>query len=568
MVDLSRRTGLWLSHAGPFVLILALAMLHAALLQGPLTPVGKALLLGHLGLVLLWQPLVSGERQLSPAGIGMFVLALLAAALWLSWGLLLLWGLLLAGMVGGKIFCYPDARDRAAYWLLVVDLMLVLAGWVMPQMLAGRVEVPGSLTAFPHWFALPALPLALFLLLPAKRGNTSAALDVVGSLIIALVLAGVLLGALAFMFVAHSDYVWAFVQALGAVAGALLLLALVWSSREGFAGLGLEVSRRVLSGGQPFALWLGEVADLAQQEASAEALVHAAFERLMHWPGLSGVCWRAGEMHEMQCLGETTAHVLHIQHGGLQVAVYSRRPLPPTPAWHVDLMLRILAEFHVAKLQAQRLQALSFLRAVHETGARTTHEIKNLLQSLDALCHVLLSDQGRNPAGVQALLQGQLPLIRARLEQAMERIRQPREEDLQPLLASVWWQALGARHAEARIRFVLSAALAAQELPGALFDCVADNLIRNALEKPGSPAILVTLGEGFCLSVEDCGEPIEPVRAARLFLQPLASDTGLGIGLYQAGRLAESAGYSLQLAENRVACVRFVLQPLSRCAEA
>jgi len=42
-------------------------------------------------------------------------------------------------------------------------------------------------------------------------------------------------------------------------------------------------------------------------------------------------------------------------------------------------------------------------------------------------------------------------------------------------------------------------------------------------------------------------------------LAPMPSDSGMGIGLYQAGRLAESAGYHLRLLCNRDGEVRFSL---------
>jgi len=38
------------------------------------------------------------------------------------------------------------------------------------------------------------------------------------------------------------------------------------------------------------------------------------------------------------------------------------------------------------------------------------------------------------------------------------------------------------------------------------------------------------------------------------------SSTGLGIGLYQAARLAEKSGYELRLAENRDGAVCFALR--------
>jgi hypothetical protein len=43
--------------------------------------------------------------------------------------------------------------------------------------------------------------------------------------------------------------------------------------------------------------------------------------------------------------------------------------------------------------------------------------------------------------------------------------------------------------------------------------------------------------------------------------EPVASEDGLGIGLYQAARQADSQGYRLALAENRSGRVVFTLSP-------
>jgi hypothetical protein len=44
-----------------------------------------------------------------------------------------------------------------------------------------------------------------------------------------------------------------------------------------------------------------------------------------------------------------------------------------------------------------------------------------------------------------------------------------------------------------------------------------------------------------------------------LFLGPVSSESGYGIGLYQAARHAQVAGYCLELAENRAGRVCFRL---------
>jgi hypothetical protein len=48
--------------------------------------------------------------------------------------------------------------------------------------------------------------------------------------------------------------------------------------------------------------------------------------------------------------------------------------------------------------------------------------------------------------------------------------------------------------------------------------------------------------------------------AKSLLRAPVPSDSGLGIGLYQAARQAEAAGYALRLASNRDGEVCFALE--------
>lgn len=51
-----------------------------------------------------------------------------------------------------------------------------------------------------------------------------------------------------------------------------------------------------------------------------------------------------------------------------------------------------------------------------------------------------------------------------------------------------------------------------------------------------------------------------PARHRHLFLSPVASDSGLGVGLYQAARQAARVGYRLELPGNQVGQVTFRLQ--------
>jgi sensor histidine kinase regulating citrate/malate metabolism len=122
------------------------------------------------------------------------------------------------------------------------------------------------------------------------------------------------------------------------------------------------------------------------------------------------------------------------------------------------------------------------------------------------------------------------------------------------------------RLAGAQVSFEQSGDMRMANLPVLLFDTVVDNLVRNALDKITEPEaelqVVVALhaSDGKCsLQVTDNGLPLDGDRADLLFVRPLPSDRGLGIGLYQASRLAESLDYRLALTSNKRGRVRFEL---------
>jgi signal transduction histidine kinase len=66
-------------------------------------------------------------------------------------------------------------------------------------------------------------------------------------------------------------------------------------------------------------------------------------------------------------------------------------------------------------------------------------------------------------------------------------------------------------------------------------------------------------GERVTLRVRDTGSAVPAEIESTLLRAPVSSHGGLGIGLYQAARLAESKGYRLALESNRDGDVCFAL---------
>jgi signal transduction histidine kinase len=123
---------------------------------------------------------------------------------------------------------------------------------------------------------------------------------------------------------------------------------------------------------------------------------------------------------------------------------------------------------------------------------------------------------------------------------------------------------LQTRYEHDDVRFVVEG-LDETSLPQDLFDSVVDNLLTNALRKRQSqPNVAVEvrllLKPLVSLTVTDSGEPAPEHVARNLFLSPVSSDFGLGVGLYQAARQAARSGYRLELTSNRLGLVSFRLQ--------
>ncbi|MHB1052539.1 MAG: hypothetical protein ACYCZT_05655 [Thiobacillus sp.] len=64
------------------------------------------------------------------------------------------------------------------------------------------------------------------------------------------------------------------------------------------------------------------------------------------------------------------------------------------------------------------------------------------------------------------------------------------------------------------------------------------------------------------LTITDSGAPVPEHVARNLFLSPVASECGLGVGLYQAARQAARSGFRLELPDNQAGRVTFRLQAM------
>jgi len=553
-----------------WIFLLFLAALHLVFAVGPDDVIGRWLFLSHIGLGLLWQPFVQPRRRLGSGGLLMVLISTALLAFFLNWAILLLWTILLAGVVGGKVFMFPDRWERVFHlaalgYLVMAVLVLIMPAAVNLHDLAEPVLA--SLVLY-----LAPLILLTMATLPVKQGfaeERAEIVDFIYGMFVVLLLAVIVLGSLSYSLLFKAGYLESQLITLGIVAGVLLLLGFIWDPRAGFVGLGTAVAQHVMSLGLPVEEWLQSLAELGKHEEDPDRFMALACAELpQRLPGVKGGRWEA--VGARDTFGEQQGHRTGFAHGRLKVELVTRVEPSPALRWHYDLVVRLLSEFYLGKWRAQELKRLSYIQAIHETGARLTHDVKNLLQSLDTLCAAANEAGATSSPRFNELLRRQLPEVSARLHQTLDKLAEPgKAQQAQPLSASAWLASLGNRYTDALTRVDAEGELDSCIVGDpALFSSVAENLLQNIAAKrrrqPG-PTDLKAIVRLICihgdarLEISDDGSAIPESLAGKLLSERVASEDGLGIGLYQCARQAEQAGYRFELAKNIDGCVRFRL---------
>jgi signal transduction histidine kinase len=440
----------------------------------------------------------------------------------------------------------------------------LLAVVILPE-IAPRREIAPEIRRYAE-YGLPLL-FALIAFFPAEQepAESTQVVDFFYSVFLMLVLVVVILGSFTIMTLGRMGYIEALASTVTLVGGAVLLMALAWNPRSGFAGLNVFFSRYLFSIGLPMEKWLHFLTELARLEARPARFLSEAVAALARLPWISGVAWRTGAPGENPAgeRGSASPHSVEFKNSALSLRIYSRYRMSPALNWHLHLLGLLLGEFYLAKQREETLREASYLQAVHETGARMTHDIKNLLQSLNVLCAAAAREENRESPELQALVRRQLPVIAQRLSETLDQLQRPQPAAESYVGAHEWWDALSRQYRGEGVDFDAAHLPAQARLPRSLFDNVADNLIRNALTKRvaegGSVRVALECGEHTVLRVRDSGSAVPAHMEPALLRSPMSSAAGLGIGLYQAARLAESRGYRLALETNRDGEVCFAL---------
>ena len=539
-------------------LLLALTCGLATVVQGRFLMVG-GLMLVQFGLVLLWQPLYRIDGQVGRrAGIGAVVAAILLTVL--GEYLFPIWVAVLAGLIASRMSSWRGVWSRRFHLGLLVWLLLLLWLRVVPQ-LAGMVVT---------WERVSLVVLGLLwcglVLIPTRRdgGERRRPPDLMLGLLVMAVAILIGLGAMLLAALKTAPYLAALALVQVVVGGVLAFLAWLWSPHGGFAGLGAMFQAQLLQLGAPFEQWTAQLAAYSGSHDRPEDFLRAACTALTHLPPVVGGEWVCDGLRGR--FGIDAPYRASFVAGELELAVYAEGPFPHPLQVQFQLVTELLNQFHIAKARERRLADYVYIEAVHETGARLTHDIKNLLQSLQTLigASAVTGDKEK----LLELYNRQLPEIARRLSATLDRLGVPAQQPEARMDAQTWWAEAAARWGREGVEFTTPVEFP-PTLDATLFDTVLDNLLQNARDKQGGGrglpvcirAALSNVGGQAAMTVEDDGEAIPREIVRDLFERPVASASGFGLGLLQMRKLATARGYRLTLAENVTGCVRFALVP-------
>ncbi len=466
------------------------------------------------------------------------------------------WELMLLALLASQTSGLPVERFVRGTAIVFLVLEILLANTAQ-----NTTPLPEAWWPATH-AALLFIP-SLFLLLPASPIQSTARPHAIRGLLVLFAVFSVWAGTLYLATVLHWPYLPAVGTTLTLVIGVFLAMYAFWWSRGEEDSWQQLWTPNLLNISPVLEQWLAVLTQPGDYKQSAqEEFWTTSSEKLLTLPGIIGMAWRNPyDQGEQGVRGSyETIFTIHL----LEISIFSRRPLHGLRYAHIRLLLQLLEYFHQAKDREKIFAEQARLKAIHETGAKLTHDIKNLLQSLHALTSAAENVQPERLGDTLRLYQAQLPHLAQRLKRTLDTLKKPEQYDYANVPVRTWWDNLQARYRkraitnEARIMWN-------SNIPEELFDNIAENLLENALiKRQREPELqihvtLIASENQLSFSVCDNGSAIPADIYKQLLTQPVSSRNGFGIGLYQAAKQTIHTGYRLTVSHNEKGRVCFEL---------
>ncbi len=510
------------------------------------------------GLFLLWQPLWSKEARIHNGQVGLITAVFLLASYRFPNELLLFFGLILSGLIGSRLLAQTSFRSFDLLALLILTLEMAIG--LIPATFA-PIELPALFAQIMQTLIL--VPVLLFYLAPnpdqQKSGHSQ--VDLMHGLLAATLLGIVLLGGIVINLLYGVDYIDGLLLTVFIVATLTMGISWFWNPAIGYSGIGVLWNRYAMTIGGPFETWINTLTTLIEERyLTPTEFLEATCQHLVENDWLNAIQWRFKRL-EITAGDKAGTRLDHRLDDNTEVVLYFKADPGKALELHTILLIRMAYQFYLAKLNQEKMRVQEHFATIHHTGARLTHDIKNILQSIKTSIDILDTDSDNTQS--RKLLQANLVQIDNRLESTLDKLRAPKLNTRVNLVDCRKWISDSDKQHNANARLNFHGDIENNiPLPVDLFDSVAENLIDNALKKSPSTQVdlrLLSDNEIVVLSVCDDGNAIEPEIENNLFAQPVSSGSGMGIGLYQSAIMAHAFGYELELSQNENGRVCFNL---------
>ena len=411
-----------------------------------------------------------------------------------SWALVT-WICMLAGIGISRAMAGLGSLRSIANILLVFFLLCVLFFTVLPNAILLN-------TASQEIFNRVELILFICWLIAELCAIAEPAEDEVEPVISALFIlcCGILALATALARFQLPHYAYETVMILVVASGACAMLAIwiLWCTNL-VGGLAKVFFRHVLSLGIPIDEWIQVMTNMANKTADVELFWSSAMNELLDMTDLVGISWQHNEQEQL--VGSRGKYLSYLPLPGQRLTLHTRRLLLPTKSFSYWILVRVSHEFRLSKEREARHATEARLRSIHELGARTTHDLKNLLHAINLICSSLHTNS-QQEASLSTQKREQLQLLAARLETTLSRLKGDSKLETAggKVTADAWWKNAQRNYASENITFTATTGIKwDSEIPSELFDRALENMLHNALRKQakeGHLDICVTFGPG------------------------------------------------------------------------
>jgi signal transduction histidine kinase len=515
------------------------------------------------GLFLLWQPLWNKESHVSKLPIVALATFIVLISYFFTNESLVFFGLMLSGLIGSRLLSQPTFRSFDLLGLLIV--ILEMATGVIPRAFP-QIELPILFSEYMQIVILVPILLFFFASNPDHKSQTRSQVDLMHGLLTSTLIFIVLLGAIVINTLYGVEYIDGFLLNVFIVSTLIIGISWFWNPGVGYSGIGVLWNRYAMTIGGPFETWINTLTTLIEEHyLTPNEYLEAACEHLVENDWLNAIQWNF-ENSQVSAGEKKGTWLKHAVSDDISVELYFTSNPGTALEQHTILLIRMAYQFYLAKLNQEKMRAQEHFATIHHTGARLTHDIKNILQSIKTSLDIL--NLNRNSEKQQALLQKNLIQISSRLENTLCQLKAPNlDTHIKLFDANEWMDKFEQQYnSNSHIHFHREVSNNTP-LPIDLFDSVVENLINNAIQKRSTAKVDVRLhfnSEIILLSVCDDGSPVESIIEASLFNQPVSSGNGMGIGLYQSAIMARAFNFELELSQNEAGKVCFNLFQLLR----